>query len=232
MKLIKHNAIIFTIIFVIIFVISIFVFALHLAHSYKETFQNTDPKNIILLGDSIFKNNVYVPYGSSIEAQLKNRAPTKELLCLAQDNSTIMDVYKQVEQIPEQYNASITSIFLSVGGNDILENYVYDYTDVDNMQTLNNSFIEYKKLIKTIQSKMPKATLVILDIYYPDNKRFKSFYPIIDEWNNLIYEYAKTNNIRVIKISNILTDADDFSFAIEPSSIGGNKIVNELLMNR
>jgi hypothetical protein len=79
---------------------------------------------------------------------------------------------------------------------------------------------------------MPKATLVILDIYYPDNKRFKSFYPIIDEWNNLIYEYAKTNNIRVIKISNILTDVDDFSFAIEPSSIGGNKIVNELLMNR
>ena len=231
MRFIKCNASIFIILFVIIFVI-IFVFATHLANSYKETFQNTDPKNIILIGDSIFKNNAYVPYGSSIEAQLKNCAPTKELLCLAQDNSTIMDVYKQVEQIPEQYNASITNIFLSVGGNDILENYVYDYTDLDNMQTLNNSFIEYKKLIKTIQSKMPKATLVILDIYYPNNKRFKSFYPLISEWNNLIYEYAKNNNIQVIKISNTLTDVDDFSFAIEPSSIGGNKIVNELLMNR
>ena len=116
-------------------------------------------------------------------------------------------------------------------GDDILENYVYDYNDVDNIKILNASFTEYKKLVKVVQTKMPNANLVILDIYYPDNNRFKSFYSLISNWNNLIYEYAKINNIRVIKISTILTDARDFSFAIEPSSIGGNKIVNALLTN-
>jgi hypothetical protein len=215
----------------IIIVIFILIFAAYLAYSYKEAFENADNKleNIILLGDSIFKNNAYVSYGSSVEAQLKNKAQGQDLLCLAQDNSSITDVYKQVEEIPEEYNSRGTRIFLSVGGNDILENYIYDYNDVDNMEILNNSFTEYKKLIKTIQSKMSEAKLTLLDIYYPDNSRFKNFYPLINEWNKLIYEYAKTNNIQVIKISNILTNADDFSFAIEPSAAGGNKIVNALM---
>jgi hypothetical protein len=215
----------------IIIVIFILIFAAYLAYSYKEAFENADNKleNIILLGDSIFKNNAYVSYGSSVEAQLKNKAQGQDLLCLAQDNSSITDVYKQVEEIPEEYNSRGTRIFLSVGGNDILENYIYDYNDVDNMEILNNSFTEYKKLIKTIQSKMSEAKLTLLDIYYPDNNRFKNFYPLINEWNKLIYEYAKTNNIQVIKISNILTNADDFSFAIEPSAAGGNKIVNALM---
>lgn len=216
----------------IIIIVIFIIFTAYLAYSYKEAFENADNKaeSIILLGDSIFKNNAYVPYGSSIEAQFKNKAPKKELLCLAQDNSSIMDVYNQVEQIPEEYNNSRTHIFLSVGGNDILQNYVYEYNDVDNMDLLNNGFTEYKKLIQSIQNKMPNAKLTILDIYYPDNTRFKSFYPIISEWNKLIYDYAKKRNIRVIKISSTLKGADDFSFAIEPSSIGGNKIVNELLL--
>ena len=216
----------------IIIIVIFIIFTAYLAYSYKEAFENADNKaeSIILLGDSIFKNNAYVPYGSSIETQLKNKAPKKELLCLAQDNSSIMDVYKQVEQIPEEYNNSKTRIFLSVGGNDILQNYVYDYNDVDNMDLLKNGFAEYKKLIEAIKTKMPNAKLLVLDIYYPDNTRFKDFYPVISEWNKLIYEYAKTQNIRVIKISSTLKDADDFSFAIEPSSIGGNKIVNKLLI--
>ena len=227
----KNNPNIISIISIIIFIVVGFIFTQYFMQSCKEAFQNTEPKVIILLGDSIFKNNAYVPYGSSVEAQLKNMAPTKKFLCLAQDNSSIMDVYKQVEKMPEEYNEPTTRIFLSVGGNDILENYVYDYNDVDNIKILNASFTEYKKLVKVVQTKMPNANLVILDIYYPDNNRFKSFYSLISNWNNLIYEYAKINNIRVIKISTILTDARDFSFAIEPSSIGGNKIVNALLTN-
>jgi hypothetical protein len=221
-----------TIIIIVIFIF-IFIFAAYLAYFYKEAFENavSKNKNIILLGDSIFKNNAYVPYGLSIESQLENNAQGQEVLCLAQDNSSITDVCEQVEEIPEDYNNRRTHIFLSVGGNDILQNYVYKYNDYDNMEILKACFTEYKKLIKTIQGIMPEANLTILDIYYPNKSRFKSFYHVISEWNKLIYDYAKRNNIRVIKISNILTNADDFSFAIEPSAIGGNKIVNELLIN-
>lgn len=215
----------------IIIVIFIFIIAAYLAYSYKEAFENANNKSetIILLGDSIFKNNAYVPYGYSIEMQVKNKVKGQEVLCLAQDNSSITDVYNQVEQIPEEYNNRRTHIFLCVGGNDILDNYVYEYNNLDNMENLNNCFTEYKNLIKTIQRKMPDAKLAILDIYYPDKSRFKSFYPVLSEWNKRIYKYAKNQNIRVIKISNILTNADDFSFSIEPSAAGGNKIVNALL---
>jgi hypothetical protein len=48
----------------------------------------------------------------------------------------------------------------------------------------------------------------------------------------MIYDYANNpkNNISgVLKISGILTQGDDFSFGIEPSSKGGEKIVESIL---
>jgi hypothetical protein len=47
----------------------------------------------------------------------------------------------------------------------------------------------------------------------------------------MLYEYAEKNNYSVLKISNILTTQNDFSFGIEPSSIGSNKLVEAILLN-
>ena len=50
--------------------------------------------------------------------------------------------------------------------------------------------------------------------------------------NNKIDDYAKEpkNNITsVLKVSNVLTKPEDFSFGIEPSSNGSNKLV-EIIM--
>jgi hypothetical protein len=74
--------------------------------------------------------------------------------------------------------------------------------------------------------------MVLLDIYYPDNLKYKQYHPVINEWNNKIYDYAREpkNNISsVLKVSNILTQGDDFSFGIEPSSTGGKKLVDSIL---
>ena len=87
-------------------------------------------------------------------------------------------------------------------------------------------------MIKAIRAKMNRCKFVILDIYYPDNTKFTQYHPIIRKWNKLIYDYANqpSNNItNVLRVSVMLTQNDDFTLSIEPSSSGGLKIVDSIL---
>lgn len=187
--------------------------------------------NIVLLGDSILKNNAYVNNGKSIDDLLAERN-NGQIYCYAVDNSKIVDVYSQLDQIPIDLNLKSTTIFLSIGGNDILTYYEDQEGDATNTSILNKIFAAYKSLIRSIQTKLPNVNMVLLDIYYPENLRYKQYHHIIKEWNQMIYNFAANtnNNIEgVLKISSLLTKQEDFSFAIEPSSVGGEKIVESIL---
>jgi hypothetical protein len=193
---------------------------------FKENFQSNN-KNYLLLGDSILKNNAYVADGLSIENILIER--NLNVKCLAEDHSKIVDVYSQLDKIPIEMNLPNTFIILSAGGNDILSYFVDQQKDITDTSVLVPMFSSYEKLIKSIQSKLPKVNIVLLDIYYPDNFKYKQFHSIIEEWNNMIYKYAndiKNNIYKIIRISDSLTQKEDFSFGIEPSSSGGNKIAD------
>jgi lysophospholipase L1-like esterase len=184
----------------------------------------------VLLGDSILKNDAYVSDGKSVGELVKERTNGKSL-CLAADNSKIVDVYEQVGHISGDLNNNTTTIFLSAGGNDILTHYVDKENDSAETSILKTMFASYKKLIENIRSRLPKTNIVLLDIYYPENMKYKQYHSIIKEWNNMLYAYAEKNNYSVLKVSNILTKSEDFSFGIEPSSIGSKKLVEVILTN-
>ena len=198
-------------------------------NSFKESF-NPDSDMFILLGDSILQNGIWISEGKSIDYILNERTKGKTL-SLAVDGSKIVDVYSQINEIPSNIN-KITRIFLSVGGNDILYHYVENNNDPTNTDVLIPMFSAYKKVVQAIQSKLPNANIVLLDLYYLDNLKYSKYHNVIGKWNDLIYKYAedKKNNIEaVLKISEILTKPEDFTFDIEPSSIGGVKLVNEIM---
>ena len=200
-------------------------------YTYKEPF-NSEKQNFILLGDSILKNDSYVSNGQSLHFLLMERTDNKTH-CYAVDNSTIIDVYKQLDNIPYNFNTSYNTLFLSIGGNDILQKCL------ENNENCNKSdivpmFSAYKNLIKSIQTKLPNANIILLDIYYPNNLKYKQYHELIHEWNKMIYDYAREpkNNISgVLRISNILTKDEDFTLDIEPSAIGSKKIVDTILTN-
>lgn len=197
----------------------------------KEGFsQNTNNKRtIILLGDSIIKNNSYVKNGKGIDEILKEKTNGNSY-CYAENNSTIVDVYSQVSSIPIELNKESTIIFLSSGGNDILEKYVERDINVENTDILNVIFIAYKKLIKSIQTKMNKSKLVLIDIYYPVNIKYQQYKPILEEWNKLLNDFVgESDDLSIIKVSNELTDSTDFTLNIEPSDTGGEKIADLIL---
>ncbi len=198
-------------------------------NQYKEAF-NSGKHIFVLLGDSILKNDAYVSDGKSVDELLKERTNGNSL-CLAEDNSKIVDVYEQVGHISGDLNNNTTTIFLSVGGNDILTHYVDKENDSTETSILKTMFAYYKKLIENIRSRLPKTNIVLLDIYYPENMKYKQYHSIIKEWNTMLYEYAEKNNYSILKVSSILTKPDDFSFGIEPSSIGSKKLVEVILTN-
>lgn len=214
-----------------IFILSFFIIAVSVyntyIYDYVESF-DTKKQSFILLGDSILKNDAYVSDGKSVDDLLQELTDGKTL-CLAVDNSKISDIYSQIDEMPSEYDKDSTTIFLSAGGNDILDVYVYQENNSNDNSMLGPIFSSYKKLVKTIQTKLPNANIVLLDIYYPENLKYKQYHTIISEWNILVYNYARKNKYSVLRISRYLTKSDDFSFDIEPSAIGSKKIVDTIL---
>jgi hypothetical protein len=189
---------------------------------------NSNKQTFILLGDSILKNDAYVADEKSVDYLLIEKTNGKTI-SLAVDHSKIVDIFDQINNIPSDLNNNLTTIFLSAGGNDILSYYVDNNGDSKDDKPLKPMFAAYKKLVKAIQTKVPQANIVLLDIYYPENMTYKQYHSIISEWNNMIYDYAKTNKYEVLKISSILTKPEDFTLGIEPSATGGAKLVSEML---
>ena len=214
-----------------IFTLVCFIIAISYYNTYNATYTesfNSNKQSFILLGDSILKNDAYVSDGKSVDDMIIERTNGKTI-SLAIDHSKIVDVYDQINKIPSNDNNNFTTVFLSAGGNDILSHYVDQENDATDTNILGTIFAAYKKLIKSIKNKLPNANIVLLDIYYPDNMKYKQYHPIISEWNKLIYDYANKNNYNVLKTSNILTKSDDFSFGIEPSANGSKKLVDTIM---
>ena len=227
-KLLYTFIFLLTILLIVLFFISFFVIPYVLLPT-KENFDFIKG-NIVLLGDSILDNKLYVSSKETVVKMIEERN-SGETYCYARDGAKISNVFRQLDLIPPNLNASI---FLSVGGNDILSHFegcddCFTNENINNF--LDSTFSLYKDLVKSIGIRFPSNKVYLLDIYYPYNKKYKIFYPIVSKWNDKLYAFSTTEkNIGgVIRISNLLTHPNDFSFDIEPSQEGGYKIANDIL---
>jgi hypothetical protein len=187
---------------------------------------NKNLNSVVLLGDSILKNNSYVSDGKGVDKMIEER--NIKVYSLAENNSKIVDVYSQISKIPLDINNNSTVIFLSSGGNDILSFYVDQNGDANDTGFLNTMLAAYKKLVKSIKTRMTDCKIVLLDIYYPTSNQFAQYRPVLEKWNTLITNYARENSLGLIKISQSVTENDDFTLSIEPSEQGGAKIAQQI----
>jgi hypothetical protein len=176
-------------------------------------------KNIVLIGDSMLNNSAYVPINQSIP-ELISKATNKTLYNFAKDGATINDSYAQIEKISTEHNNSKTNIFVSVGGNNILNNKrKMDTVDI------NNLFNQYTEFIKSIKVRAPNANLYVLTLYFPVDSHYKSLKTSIEQWNKLIEDNTFLK-YKVLQPNKILVLDEDFVYSIEPSFKGGQKIVD------
>jgi len=214
----------FKILGLVLFIIAVSYWTTYCSSTIEQFSSNN--KTAVLLGDSILKNNSYVSDGKGVDNMLEER--NIKVYSIAENNSKIVDVYSQINKIPLDINNKSTIIFLSSGGNDILSFYVDQNGDATDTGFLNTMLSAYKKMVKSIQTRMTECKIVLLDIYYPTSNQFSQYRPIIEEWNTLIENYARENSLGLLQISQSVTATEDFTLGIEPSEKGGTKIAQQI----
>jgi len=188
-----------------------------------EYFENPN-SNVFLIGDSILQNKLYAT--PSIEDYLSETINEKYLFFFAEDNTTISQCYSQVNRITITDNNK-SYIFVSIGGNDILNKIVY--VDNPTPDILDNIISDYTDFIQSLLLKMDKMNIILLNIYYPTNSYFHKYYKYINKWNQFIKDFSEKNNCKLLDLTQFMNNSNDFSFGIEPSSIGGKKISNHII---
>ena len=215
--------------FILLVIIMIFLFNCSLEEALTNNTNTITTYNIVLIGDSMLNNSAYVLSGQSIPDLISKdleKTTGTTLYNFAKDGATINDCYSQLDKISTDLNNSNTSIFISVGGNNILNSR----TKMDST-AINNLFDQYIELIKSIKSRVPIAELIALNLYFPVRSQYKSYYNAIEQWNKLL-EDNTFQGYKLIQTNKMLVTADDFTYDIEPSFKGGKKIVKAIMDNK
>ena len=207
---------------IIIIVSIVIIFSCAFYKSLKEGLTNNN--NIILMGDSVLNNSNYVPEGKSVYDNLKTKL--NNVLNLAKDGATINDLYLQLDKIPIELNSPETFIFISAGGNNILNKQ----TNTDIVQLFNS----YMDFLNALRAKLNNVKINIMNLYLPANPRFQSYKKTIDQWNNLINKNSSKvgEMYNVVDLNSLLTNTTDFVYDIEPSESGSEKIATLIYLTQ
>lgn len=185
--------------------------------------------HVVLLGDSIFDNALYVPRGESIIQQLRSRLGRGDrATLLAVDGAVISSVAKQLEKLPED----TTHLVLSVGGNNALEEggllsekLTSAQDGFSKLARIQYQFAAaYRHLLRDLRSL--GRPVVVCTIYDAIPGLPREAVTALSAFNDSIIRAAIDASVPINDLRFVCNDARDFSelSPIEPSEIGGAKI--------
>ncbi len=196
-------------------------------------------KHVVLLGDSIFDNQAYVPGEPPVIDQLRNLLPLPwQATLLAVDGHVTADVIRRTKYLP----ADASHLVVSCGGNDALgfRGLVHAGSDpADEVLRLlteaRTAFqSDYRRMLSHVMSfDLPTAVCTIYDSVPGLDPNETTALAI---FNEVILREAASMTVPVIDLRLICTDPADYSILspIEPSSSGGEKIaqvISRMLSN-
>jgi len=187
-------------------------------------------KHLVLLGDSIFDNGVYVDTNDAVIDQLNQQIPSAwKTSLLAVDGDVINDVYAQLENLP----LDTTIAFLSVGGNDalsvqsVLSKPTETIGSAMEALTLIKSEFQHKYASLLYRIKQKTDELVVCTIYNKVPGISERALTALSLFNEVILLEAARVGVPVIDLRLICNEDIDYAAVspIEPSKHGGKKIV-------
>lgn len=189
--------------------------------------------HVVLLGDSIFDNALYVPGGEPVIAQLRSRLPRGDrATLLAVDGSVVASVARQLDGVPED----ATHLVLSTGGNDALEHsaIINERTASarDVFRTLARVHVDfmraYREMLRAVRAlRWPTAICTIYDAVPGLQAEAIAALSI---FNDAILRIGVEAGVPIIDLRLVCNEARDYSAVspIEPSEIGGAKIASSI----
>lgn len=190
--------------------------------------------HVVLLGDSIFDNAVYVPGGPSVIEHLRRILPASwEATLLAVDGATMSSIERQLQRIP----GSATHVVLSVGGNDVLGHAAFimsEPTDsyaaaLAGIARIRDEFSgEYREMLGDVQAVgLPLAVCTIYDSVPGLDPAEQTGLSV---FNDVITRHAIAAGVTLIDLRLTCNESTDYApiSPIEPSAAGGGKIARAI----
>lgn len=176
---------------------------------------------LYFLGDSIFEHSLYM----NLEDTLISKLNASDTEMVAEDNARIKDVYTQFDSIKHKIKSNDDILFLSVGGNDMIEEIMNNDGKKNNDEKLNEIIKQHKRLVNYIRTYNQTITLYVCTVYKPPFKSIYPFHTYIDRWNNMILQKYKQN---VIMIHDLCFEKKHFIDMIEPSELCVELLYNKI----
>lgn len=189
--------------------------------------------HVVLLGDSIFDNEVYVPGEPAVVEQLAEILPAGWTADLrAVDGSVTAEVILQLEELP----ASATHLVISSGGNDALgqvEALKQPTTDVLSalavLARMQAAFARQYRMLMD-RAAVHGCKVVVCTVYEAVPGLPESLKTALSLYNDVIVRGALRAGFRIVDLREVCTEEEDFSALspIEPSCKGGMKIARAI----
>jgi hypothetical protein len=190
--------------------------------------------HVALLGDSVLDNGAYTSGGPDVVTQLQKLLPAGwKASLLAVDGAMVADIAEQLTGLP----ANVTSVVVSIGGNDVLQN-------LDILRLLTNSSTDvllslgkraqrfeggYKSAIDRV---LRLGLLTTVCTIYNGNlsgQEGAAARVALMAFNDVILRMAFESKLQVIDLRLVCNEPADYANPIEPSSHGGEKIARAII---
>lgn len=204
-----------------------------------EEDEDMEDIHVVLLGDSTLDNGRYLNFALgelSVERQFTKRCLEEgwHMTILAQDGSVLEDVLaRQLPLIPD----CATHIVISISGNDLLgllnEMVVANFSPASVYRAIINGLAEvserYRHLVMAL--KRFGCHLACCTVYQPafNHMFFKSLASVsLGLHNSRIKQMTEDLDASVIDLANLCETKEDFANALELSTRGGAKLVENV----
>jgi hypothetical protein len=185
--------------------------------------------HVVLLGDSIFDNGVYVPDGPAFVDQLRAALPESWSVSLfAIDGHATADVEEQLVGLPHD----ATHLIVSCGGNDAL-NYLGVLAEeaqsvaevLARFARIRSEFRQqYRRMLEKVVASQREVTVCTVYDCIPDLD--PTAHAALSMFNEVILREAISAKVAIVDLRLVCTEGSDYSelSPIEPSQLGGEKI--------
>ena len=196
-------------------------------------------RTLVLLGDSIFDNGVYVEPGQAdVTAHLHAKLDPDHwrIDFRAVDGAIVSHVEYQLNERPVE--APCTFV-LSVGGNDALGHI--ELLEDPSSQTVASSLLVFATIKENFRGRYAGAldailenaqSLIVCTIYnpvFPDPTMQRAAESALSFFNDVITEEALRRRLPIIDLRDVCSDPMAFANPIEPSEYGGDLITDAVI---
>lgn len=191
--------------------------------------------HIVLLGDSIFDNAVYVAAGASVRDHLRACMPHDHVSLLAVDGSVLDDTEAQFVAL-QALSETPTQLVVSCGGNDVLGWLGALQTEVESVLAAAELMSQWQREFQRRYRRMLERALacgfpsMVATIYDAIPGLSRGPRCMLALFNDIILREAAQRSVPVLDLRLICTEAGDYASCspIEPSEQGGRKIAAAL----